>query len=84
MEGNILETIGFEILVEPCPLVHFELLCHYAHLTLRDYWLAKYLLEASSFDLSLQKFSPALLAYSLVYFLKKMRGYEDFEEKKMK
>lgn len=84
MEGKILEVIGFEILVQPSPLSHFELIKHHAQLSPRDYWLARYLLEASLFDLALQRFSPALLAFSLIFFLKKMRRYESFEETNLK
>lgn len=75
MEGKILEMVGFQILTESTALNHFELIKHHAQLAPKDYWLAKYLLEASVFDLGLQRFSPALLAYAMVFFLKKMRGY---------
>ena len=71
--------MGFDILLQPSPLAHLELIRHHAQLEPRDYWLARYLLDASLFDLSLQRFSPALLAYAVVYFLKKMRGYDTFE-----
>lgn len=76
--------IGFSTLAEPSALNHFELIKHHAQLSPRDYWLARYLLEASIFDLGLQRFSPALLAFSLIFFLKKMRKYETFNETKLK
>lgn len=49
MEGQIIQTIGFSLLTRPSALHHFELLKHHAELTPRDYWLARYLLEASIF-----------------------------------
>ena len=78
MENRILEVIGFNILAEPSSLTHLDIIKSRADLEQRDYWLARYLLEVSTFDLSLQRFSPALLAYAIIFFVKKMRGYDSF------
>ena len=84
MEGCILEALNFDFLAQPTPVVYLELILEHAKLEVRDGWLARYLLEVSAFDLGLQRFSPALLAYSIVFFIKKMRGYGQFGEEKMK
>jgi hypothetical protein len=53
---------------------------HHARLAEKDYWLGRYLLEAATFDLSLLRFPPAVLAYSLSFFIKKLRGYSTHGE----
>lgn len=75
MEGRILEVTGFSVLLSPSPLYHLELLQKHAELPLKDYALACYLLEASTFDLALQRFSSNSLAFAVIYFLRKLRGY---------
>jgi len=75
MEGRILEVTGFSLLLVPSPLCHLELLQNYAQLPQKDYSLACYLLEASTFDLGLQRFSGSSLAFAVIYFLRKLRGY---------
>ena len=84
MEGSILTVVGFEALVRPSPLTYLSLIQHHAQLAPKDYFLAKYLLEVATFDLSLRCFSPALTAYSIVFFIKKLRGYMHWQEEGLK
>lgn len=75
MEGRLILATGFAVLSASSPLSYFELVQRHANLAEKDYWLGRYLLEASTLDLQLQRFSPATLAYALSFFIKKLRGY---------
>ena len=46
--------------------------------------LAKYLLEVAAFDLTLRALSPSLVAYGIVFFIKKLRAYSSWEEEKLR
>lgn len=80
MEGKLLLATGFHSLVASSPLAYFELVQSHAKLAEKDYWLGRYLLEAATFDLPLLRFSPAVLAYSLSFFIKRLRGYSTHGE----
>jgi hypothetical protein len=75
MEGKLLLATGFHVLTTSSLLTYYELVQHHARLNEKDYWLGRYLLEASTFDLQLQRFPPSVLAYALNFFIKKLRGY---------
>ena len=75
MEGRLILATGFSVLTSTSPLSYYEIVQRHAQLAEKDYWLGRYLLEASTLDLQLQRFSPATLAYSLSFFIKKLRGY---------
>lgn len=80
MEGRLLLATGFHALVGSSSLAHFELVQHHARLAEKDYWLGRYLLEATTFDLALLRFPPAVLAYALSFFIKRLRGYSTHGE----
>jgi hypothetical protein len=84
MEGKLLLTAGFQALVGSSALAFFELVQHHAHLAEKDYWLGRYLLEATTFDLALLRFAPAVLAYSLSFFIKRLRGYATHGEEQIR
>jgi cyclin B len=84
MEGKVLTAVGFDLLAAPSPLLYFKLLQHHALLSEKDYWLARYLLEATAFEIALQKYSPSVLVYSLVFFIKKLRGDSTSREEKVR
>jgi len=80
MEQDIILSVGFRIFTEPSALVFFEIVQNHANLNLKDYWLGRYLLEASTFNNKLQKYPSGILSYSLIFFIKKLRNYNIFKE----
>lgn len=84
MEGDIISSLGFHILTEPSALAFYQIIHNHAKLNLKDYWLGRYLLEASTFNHKLQKYSPAVLSYSLIFFIKKLRNYNHYNEETLK
>ena len=57
MEGRLILATGFAVLSASSPLSYFELVQRHANLAEKDYWLGRYLLEASTLDLQLQDVS---------------------------
>lgn len=84
MEGKILIVTGFEVLTNPSPLAYYQMVQYYAKLNQKDYWLGRYLLEATVFDLKINKYPQAVLAYALAFFIKKLRGYSSNGEERLR
>ena len=76
MEGKILLTVNFEFL-KVSALTYFETINRYAKFNNKDYYLAQYLLEAVLFSVDLLQYSACTIAFSIIFFIKKLRGFQN-------
>lgn len=79
MEGKILLSINFE-LARITPLVYYDCANRLAFLSPKDYFLGRYLLEAAAFSIDFKRYSQVVLAFSVIFFIRKLRNTQEQPE----
>jgi cyclin B len=77
MEASIHNVLHFDLLV-PNIFTYFQMVIPMAQLSHKDQLLGAYLLECMSLNFEMRRYSPLSLAMSLIFFIKKLRGYGEF------
>ncbi len=56
-------------------MTYYDATNRYVKLHEKDYFLGRYLLEAATFDIDMKKYSNRTIAFSLIFFIRKLRNY---------
>ena len=75
MEGEIISITGFDIL-RNTSIHYFNTVNRLIKFSEKDYYLGRYILEMCLFDISMQNYSPNIIACSIVFFINKLRRRE--------
>lgn len=72
MEGRIIQVVDFSLL-KTTSLDYFNLAHRLTRFSEKDYFLGRYMLEISLFDISMYKYHPRVIAFSIMFFINKLR-----------
>ena len=75
MESKIIQCLEFDVLTTSS-LNFFNCLNQITELKGKNYFLGLYLLEICLFDVRFRKYSPKVIACSIIFFIKKLRKHQ--------
>lgn len=75
METHIIQVIDFNLLFTT-ELDYLDTINCISNLQIKDFFLCRYILELSLFDINFTKFSQKIITCSTIYFVRKLRRHQ--------